>query len=154
MAEDNKLNLFSDDGNTVVLPSESNLDTTEDLISKDIGDAILGDIVKTIIIPEGTEIADNNYIFDFTELSLINSIQRETLKSLISLEGDVVLYLYKKESGLISFGMGEKFKLEQMVPLVKHHVFDNKIRVYKNFKIGEALDEVTTRDITKMRLHL
>ena len=50
--------------------------------------------------------------------------------------------------------MGDKYSLERLVPLVREYVFNNEIKVYKNFKVGDKPEEVDHKDITKMRLNL
>lgn len=156
MDGEQNIKLFNTDANDIALPSESLNDDSEDssLISESIDSAILGDKVKTIIIPEDTEINPNNYIFDFTNLESINVMQLNSLKSLVSKSGDIQLYLYNDKKGLMAFGMGDKYALERVVPLIKEHVFDNAIHIYKDFVAGGKLEEVSTRDITKMRLNL
>lgn len=156
MDENSNIKLFNADQNKIEMPS-INQDLSDEqakLISDDIQKAISGEQVKIIIVQEDIEISPLNYIFDFTDLSAINVIQKEALKALISKTGDIQLYLYKKQSGLIAFGMGNKYDLERMVPLIKHNVFNDEIKIYKNFKIGSTPEEVVSKDITKMRLNL
>lgn len=150
------IKLFKEDKNEVAMPSIGTDMTSEqeELISDSIDTAIGGEQVKVVILKEVEEIAENNYIFDFTDLQSINVIQKEALKSLVSNTGNVQLYLYKKGSGLTSFGMGDRYNLELMVPLVKNYVFNDEVKVYKNYKVGERVKEVIGKDITKMRLHL
>ena len=50
--------------------------------------------------------------------------------------------------------MGDKYSLERLVPIVKEYVFNNEIKVYKNFQVGKPVEEVDGKDITKMRLKL
>ena len=154
--ENSNIKLFNTDENSVAMPSiqENSIEVQSELISESIDKAILGQQVKTLILPEDIEIYPQNYIFDFTDLESINTIQREALKSVVSMHGDVELYLYKKSSGLMAFGKGEKYSLERMVPIVKQYVFENKIKIYKNFEPGKPVKEVVSRDITKMRLNL
>jgi hypothetical protein len=66
---------------------------------------------------------------------------------------NVSLYLYRKD-GLVKFGMGEKYSLEREIPLLRHFIFGDEIRVYKNYIEGEPIVEVTGRDVTQMRLNL
>ena len=156
MDNESTLKLFNTDPDAIVMPhisSEVSEDSSK-LISESINDAILGDQVKTLIIPEDTEIAPYNYIFDFSDLSSINVIQKSSLKSLISRYGDIQLYIYNKTKGLTAFGMGDKYSLERLVPLLREFVFNNEIKVYKNFRVGETPEEVDHKDITKMRLNL
>lgn len=156
MDNESTLKLFNTDPDAIAMPhisSEVSEDSSK-LISESINDAILGDQVKTLIIPEDTEIAPYNYIFDFSDLSSINVIQKSSLKSLISRYGDIQLYIYNKTKGLTAFGMGDKYSLERLVPLLREFVFNNEIKVYKNFRVGETPEEVDHKDITKMRLNL
>lgn len=156
MDNESTLKLFNTDPDAIAMPhisSEVSEDSSK-LISESINDAILGDQVKTLIIPEDTEIAPYNYIFDFSDLSSINVIQKSSLKSLISRYGDIQLYIYNKTKGLTAFGMGDKYSLERLVPLIREFVFNNEIKVYKNFRVGETPEEVDHKDITKMRLNL
>lgn len=150
------IKLFKEDRNEVAMPSINIEMTSEqkELISDDVSKAISGEQVKIVILKEVNEIAEDNYIFDFTELASINVIQKEALKSLVSNNGNVQLYLYKKGSGLTSFGVGERYNLEMMVPLVRNYVFNSDIKIYKNYRVGEPAKEVISKDITKMRLHL
>ena len=156
MDNESTLKLFNTDPDAIAMPhisSEVSEDSSK-LISESINDAILGDQVKTLIIPEDTEIAPYNYIFDFSDLSSINVIQKSSLKSLISRYGDIQLYIYNKTKGLTAFGMGDKYSLERLVHLLREFVFNNEIKVYKNFRVGETPEEVDHKDITKMRLNL
>lgn len=150
------IKLFKEDKNEIAMPSINIEMTSEqkELISDDINKAISGEQVKIVILKEVNEIAENNYVFDFTDLTSINVIQKEALKSLVSNNGNVQLYLYKKGSGLTSFGVGERYNLEMMVPLVRNYVFNSDIKIYKNYRVGEPAKEVVSKDITQMRLHL
>ena len=150
------IKLFKEDKNEVAMPSIDTEMTSEqaELISESIDKAIGGEQVKVVILKEVDEIAEDNYIFDFTELASINVIQKEALKSLVTNNGNVQLYLYKKGSGLTSFGSGDRYNLEMMIPLVRNYVFNSEIKIYKNYKVGEPAKEVISKDITKMRLHL
>lgn len=156
MDNESNIKLFNTDHNAVVMPHISTevSEDTANLMSDTLEKAILGDKVQTLIIPEDTEIAPYNYIFDFSDLQSINVIQKSSLKSLISRYGDVQLYIYNKTKGLTAFGMGDKYSLERLVPLLREYVFNNEIKVYKNFKVGERPEEVDHKDITKMRLNL
>lgn len=156
MDNGNSIKLFDVDKNDVVLPTIEKDATQQsaELISEEIDGAILGDKVKTLIIPEDTDIALYNYVFDFTNLQSINVVQKSSLKALISLHGDIQLYLYNDKNGLTAFGMGDKYSLERTVPLIKKFVFNDEIKIYKNFRVGKQLEEVVSKDITKMRLNL
>ena len=78
------------------------------------------------------------------------------IKQLIQYNSDSRAFTawYNSKNGLTAFGMGDKFLLERLVPLIREHIFNNEIKVYKNFKVGNPLEEVNSKDITKMRLNL
>lgn len=150
------IQLFGSDANDIAMPSIGTelSEEQQGLMSESISKAISGETVKTLLLPEDTEIAPLNYIFDFTDLTSINTVQKEALKGLVSYYGDVQLYLYKQKSGLTAFGMGDRYKLERMVPLIRSYIFNNEIKIYRNFAPGNPVEEVDTKDITRMRLNL
>lgn len=149
------IKLFDTNPDAVILPDNSLSETEEiqGITSDELSDAITGDQVKTLLLKEELDIAVYNYVFDLSDIDTMQPIQIESLKSILSRDGTVQIYLYKKEKGLVSVGFGDKYRLERMVPLLKTYVFDN-IRVYKDLKKGETPNEVIKRDITKLRLNL
>lgn len=149
------IKLFNNDSSQVTLPqvSEQKVAEQSSLKSQSIESAISGTKVKTIILPEEAVIDEHNFIFDFSEMETISVFQREAIKSLISTDGDTSLYLYKKNS-LVKIGCGDKYTLERMIPIVRAHVFDNGIRVFKDFGDSKPVQEVEGRDITQLRLNL
>lgn len=156
MDSNGNIKLFNTDQDNVAMPSigVATVDEQSALISESIEEAISGEQVKTLILPEDSEIAPLNYIFDFSDVQSINKIQQSALKALVARDGDVQLYLYRKQGGLTAFGEGNKYVLERMIPLIRHHVFNNEIKIYKNFAVGQEVEEVFAKDITKMRLNL
>ena len=152
------MKLFNSSNDNVVLPSvnEKVVQQQEQLMSADIQGAISGDTVKKLLLPESSKIDPCNFSFDFSEMQSVTVFQREALKSLGSKKEskqNVSLYLYRKD-GLVKFGMGEKYSLEREIPLLRHFIFGDEIRVYKNYVEGEPIVEVTGRDVTQMRLNL
>lgn len=148
------MKLFETSGDNIIMPSVNVSESDNDSLRSDsILGAITGEKVKTLIVPENTSIDETNYVFDFSETETVSVFQKEALKALASTNGDVSLYLYKK-SGLVKFGKGIQHNLERIIPLVRAHVFSNEIKVYKNFIPGEPVEEVESRDITKLRLNL
>lgn len=153
------IELFKDDGKTVVMPSLDNeLKESEQIKSKDITEAILGSTVATVIIQKDMHMELPNYVLDFSEYSEITMFQKESLSNLITtkpLDDGVktALYLYNGKK-MIKFGTGEIYKLEVIIPIIRDKVFDNQIRVYRNVDGISPLDELKTRDNTKVRLRL
>lgn len=148
------IKLISADPNKVALPSINNDNNDSDLISESIDGAILGEQVKTLIIPEENEIYPLNYVIDLTNYKTMSALQKQSLVALLSVYGDIELYLYSDSMGLVSFGMGDKYSLERLIPLVKQYVFDDELAIYKNLQSNGQYEVVKGRDITKMRLNL
>lgn len=145
------IELFGTDANSVVIPSIEEANT--ELYSENISEVLLAPKVDVISVPKDSKVNPNNFIFDFSNLDSISVMQKEVLKSLVSKDGNIELYLYRK-NGLISFGLGEKYYLERVIPLVKQWIFGDEIKVYKNFIPGKQIFEVTGRDFTKLRLNI
>ena len=152
------INLFKDDGKMVAMPSipstQSESDAQPALISKGIDEAISGEQVKTILLPEDNGIEAENYVFDLMEIESISTMQLNSLKCLLSRYGDIAVYLHTKRAGLKYVGDGERYELERLVPLIKHYVFDDMITVYKDLQPGGIAHKVESKDITKMKLNL
>lgn len=150
------IKLFNDSSDEVKLPSVTaeQLQEQQKLRSADITDAISGSTIKTLLLPEETRISDRNFVFDFSDTDKISVFQKEALKSLVTAnDGDTSLYLYRK-NGLVEFGKGVRHCLERLIPLMRACVFNNEIRVYKDFCVGKPVQEMESRDITKLRLNL
>lgn len=150
------ISLFNDDGNKVAMPSiNKELDQNDkELVSESIDNAILNEQVKTLLLPETEEISPINYIFDFSEVESATFMQMLTIKGLKSKDGDVSIYLYNKNKALFFIGYGEKYKLERTLPIIKKFIFEDKIKIYKNFERGKEVNLVEGMDITQMRLNL
>ena len=145
------IELFGTDANSVVIPSIEKANT--ELYSESISEVLLAPKVDVISVPKDSKVNQNNFIFDFSNLDSISVMQKEVLKSLVSQDGNIELYLYRK-NGLVSFGLGEKYYLERVIPLVKQWIFGDEIKVYKDFIPGKQIFEVTGRDFTKLRLNI
>lgn len=150
------ISLFNDDGNNVAMPSiKKELDQNDkELVSESIDNAILNEQVKTLLLPETEEISPINYIFDFSEVESATFMQMLTIKGLKSKDGDVSIYLYNKNRALFFIGYGEKYKLERTLPIIKKFIFEDKIKIYKNFERDKEVNLVEGMDITQMRLNL
>lgn len=152
------ISLFSDDGKTVAMPSIPSIAPEQSsqpaLISKGIDDAISGEQVKTILLPEDNEIEAENYVIDLMDTESVSTMQLNSLKCLLSRYGDIAIYLYTRKSGLKYVGEGERYELERLVPLIKHYVFDDKISVYRDLQQGGKANKIESKDITKMRINL
>lgn len=148
-------NIFSDDGSQAIMPDINKVDMQKDLMSDEnkVYENMLGETVSGLLIPKEANINADNFIFDFTDVEDISIFQKKAIESLISSDGTVSLYLYKKNN-LCEIGKGRKYFLDRVIPLIKVNVFNNSVRVYKDYCRGESVQEVTTQDITKFRLNL
>lgn len=150
------IKLFNNSNDKIEMPSmtDGDIENQQSLVSENIEDKISQHKIKALNIKEDTVIAPFNYVFDFSTTDNISVLKRNVLKSLIdNRNGDTTLYLYGK-SGLCEIGKGERYNLARVIPLIKSSVFDDTVRVYKDFQPNEPLKEVNRRDITKLRLNL
>lgn len=150
------IKLFNDDSNNVMLPTIQGQQTEEQsaLVSEDITKDINDDTVKTLRVKEELDIEPENFVLDLTNLEQITASQKQVMVSLISSKGTVAIYMYKPKQGLVKLGNGEKYSLERTLPLIRYYVFNNELKIYKNFEKGKPVVEVDTKDITKLRLNL
>lgn len=158
--DNNNISLFSDDGKSVVMPSASLTKESSEALpekSKDINveKAISGKKVKTVLLPEDTDIYERNFVLDLTNMTAITAMQLKVISALICKDGNTAVYLYKKSSGLTLLGYGYNYSLERNLPLIREHIFgDGEVKIYKNFSRNGELHEVLGSDITQLRLHL
>lgn len=153
--DESTIKLFKDDSTNVAMPSISIEQTEEQakLTSDDISSDISGETVKVIRVKEDVDIDPENFVLDLSDIDQVSASQKEVLKSLVIPDGTVSVYLYKKQ-GLIRLGGGDKYTLERLLPIIKEHVFNGELNVYKNFERGKPVETIDCKDITKLRLRL
>lgn len=151
---DESIKLFADDGTTVQAVNQKSADEYNNIRSEGVTDIISRDVVKTLILPEGKELAEENYVLDFTACESPTIFRREILKSIISTDKEnatVAIYLCNKDK-FVQIGWGEKYFLSRMLPLIKVNIFQDDIRVFKNVHHGDELQEVKGADLSDYKL--
>ena len=97
----------------------------------------------------------SNYLIDLSRLKSWSYMQRQSLKSLISKNGDTSIYLL---SGAVDkpvlLGKGKREILDFILPGIKQGVFDNQIRIYKDFDDESEKKEIDNLDVTDFKLDL
>lgn len=129
------------------------LKSGSELISEGLDRAILGDTVKSMMIPEDLNIAIPNYVIDFTSLDELYEFQMEAIDALLHPDGDVTIYAYTR-AGLAKLGRGLSSILDRILTLAISNLFEGKCTIYKDFIPGEPLKTVSEKDITTMRLSI
>lgn len=153
--EKSKVNLFDAPSDQLVMPGSSPQDLAKqaELTKSEIDNAIYGKEVKVIVLPEETSVEYPNYVIDLTNLSEITVFQKAALQNLLSKHGDTAIYFYLgKKFTRVGYGMA--YKLENLLSLTKKHIFGDEIKIYRNLEKGKPVDEVVSRDVTKLRLNL
>lgn len=147
--------LFKNNSEEVILPSNNITDT--DSVSDaniDISKAIYSDKgVKKVIIPEENSLSLPNYVLDFSDYNEINLFQKESLIDITSKSGDITLYLYNKKS-LVKFGVTDNANIGNVLILMKQHIFEDAIHIFKDVVPGKELNELYTRTVSSIRLDL
>ena len=153
MAE--SIDLFSDNGKDPLIPVVPQGNSVDDkLISKDISEAILGEYVKSIIIPESLDIVVPNYVLDFRGTEALRKHEVESLACLVDDEdGDIAIYACLG-NGLVSLGMGVSTRIERILPVYVQSLFGNSCRLYRDIERGKPLQEIKRHDVSKLRLRL
>ena len=149
--QSNDIKIF--EGNDdVVIPSIEQSDS-EKLKSEGIGDAISGDVVKSMIIPEDTDIILPNYVIDFSNIKEVFEIQIVALGAMLNENGDTALYIYNNgEMQRLGMAFGEV--LNRVLVSSVDNLFNGECILYKNVKVGEKAKVVKSNDITKLRLSI
>lgn len=152
------INLFSDDGKSVLLPNitSESLQEQKSLMSEGIDKVISEKTISPLNIKEGTHIDKENYIFDYSRVQSIDIFEKNVLKSLLDKErGNVSIYLYNKSGKLSYIGKGERYQLARILPLFKGNIFSEDLMILVNYVVGSSdVQLVSSKDITKLRLKL
>lgn len=148
------IQLFADNSDTVQSINSSSSSEYEALRSGDVEELIQRETVKTLVLPEDTQLAEENYVLDFSNYSNPTIFKREILKSLISKDKDtatVAIYLCN-DNKFVQIGWGEKYYLSRILPLIKLNIFGDDVGVYKNVHHNEPLQEVKGADLSEYKL--
>ena len=156
---DSNDSLFASNENEIALPSEALNEDDTGLPAgiEDVATIISKDTVEQVIIPDapGEEFDRSNYLIDLSRLKSWSYMQRQSLKSLISKNGDTSIYLL---SGAVDkpvlLGKGKREILDFILPGIKQGVFDNQIRIYKDFDDESEKKEIDNLDVTDFKLDL
>lgn len=153
--EKSKVSLFDAPSDQLVMPGTNQPDLAKqaELTKSEIDNAIYGREVKVIVLPEEANIEYPNYVIDLTDISEITVFQKASLQNLLSKHGDTAIYFYLgKKFTRVGYGMA--YKLENLLALTKKHIFGDEIKVYRNVERDKPVDEIVSRDVTRLRLNL
>ena len=139
--------------NTVAIPSMSQAKSNLNLISKGTEEALKGEYVKSVLIPESFNIILPNYVIDFTKITKVYQHQLQSLSSILVEDGDTAIYIYMKD-GLKKLGMGSGERLDRMLVAGITSIFNNQCKVFRDVDRGKKLIEVTLNDISGARLNI
>lgn len=169
MAE--RIELFADDGVAPIAPSTCNLEVTDpsnpkgekvninsvsqgvNLISQGVEDALKGDMVKSILIPETMDLMVPNYVMDFRKARKLKKYQVKALTSILADDGDTAIYVCLN-NGLEKLGMGIGARLDRVLPAGIQSIFGNDCVLYQDVERGKPLREIKQQDVNKVRLRL
>lgn len=126
-------------------------DNGSELMSEGVERAITGDVVKEVLLKEEFGIMVPNYVIDLSNVESVCKIQSMTLDAILDPEGDTAVYIYVSKS-LQKLGMGNGDILNRILVPVMKNVFDEKCKVYRDFKEGEPLNIVDGKSISSLRL--
>jgi len=146
--------IFEDIDKEIKIPTDKAIKTGNmDIISEGINEAITKDVVSAIIIPEEEIILQPNYVIDIDDIDEVENIQVEALDEILREDGDLAIYLYYK-GGIQKIGMSDSNTLHKIIVPAITNIFDNRCKIYRNFKPGTKLNVVNTKDISHLRLRI
>lgn len=166
----NDLGLFANNGETPAMPtpdikvknpnnpdgellSSHSVSNGHSLISSGVEEAIKGDTVKSIIIPETVDLLLPNYVLDFRKASIIKKHQVNALVSMLTDEGDCAIYFYLP-NGLERVGMAIGSVMDRVLPAGVQSIFGGACKLYQDVEKDKPLKEIKQQDISKIRLRI
>ena len=129
------------------------------LVTHGVEDAISGETVKALLIPEETDIYLPNFVLDFSEATLLRKHQIACIDSFIVETGDTALYIYIK-GAMNKVGMIDGAQAEAILPTCVAAVFGDKdhkncqCKLYKDVERGKPVNEISEADISTLRLKI
>lgn len=152
--DDNRdtIKIFNITDDSVVLPSGDTINN-EYLISDGLDQAISGDTVKSIMIPEEINILLPNYVIDFSNIKEIYEFQALALDSFIREEGDATIYINTK-TGITKLGHSDLDTLDKVLVTALSVLFNGECMVYRNYIPNKELQPVYKTDNNNIRLGL
>lgn len=154
--KNNEISIFSDNGEKAVIPSAESLGKSEDslnLKSDGIEKAILGETVKSLMIPESFELLLPNYVLDFREAKSLRKHQIQALATLVVDDGDINIYVCLG-NGMEKLGTGYSWKLDDIIVPGMQSIFGDQCRVYHNVERDKPVQELKVFDPTAIRLDI
>lgn len=149
------MDLFENDANEPVIPGECDegIETPSELMDCNIVDAISGEQVKSVIIPEASGIEVPNYVIDLSNIDSIYEYQTTALDAMLSPDGDTPIYAVTS-GGIVRLGFGDGNKIEQIFAIAINRVFSGECKVYKDFQSGKPAKSISEKQLTTMRLKI
>ena len=166
MAEN--IDLFANDGKAPVIPTvgpKVKLRDGEDeynqhsvshgasLISVGVEEAISGEMVKSVIIPETLDIGLPNYVLDFRGARNVRDHCLNALEGMLTDDGDTHIYIWLDKS-LSRVGMGIGSSLDRILAPGMQSMFGGMCRIYQDAETGKPVREIKQQDPSKIRLRL
>ena len=166
-----RIELFADDGAAPIAPSTANSEVADpsnpngekvnvnslsdgvSLISHGVEEALKGDMVKSLLIPETMDLLVPNYVMDFRKVKKLKKYQVKALTSIIAEDGDTAIYVCLS-NGLEKLGMGIGARLDRVLPAGVQSIFGDECMLYQDVEKGKPLREVKQQDVNKVRLRL
>lgn len=149
------INLFAEENDKLQIPTEKETESVEDskLISHGAEEALKGEYVKTILIPEDFIVTLPNYVIDFRGIEKIREHQISVISNMMADDGDTAIYAYL-DKGLIKLGMCNSDNVDEVFAAGIRNIFNNKCKIYKDIERGKPLREIRQKDASKIRLSI
>lgn len=134
----------------ITLPEFNSDNDANELISKNIEDAIQADIIKNVDIKETQEVDVPSYLIDIRNVP-ISQATLMTLKGMLK-GGDTSVYIRTSESSVIKVGTGDSYELYMILDDLLRLMYNGACKLYKN--TGSGFESIHSMDASSIRLNL
>ncbi|MBR1454664.1 MAG: hypothetical protein IJ593_08510 [Lachnospiraceae bacterium] len=149
------MSLFSDNGkpDNIAIPTCKSDNVDKNLISSGVEDALKGETVKSILIPEDFEMMVPNYVIDFTGVNKVMRHQLVAISDTFSDDGDTAIYAIIKGE-IQKLGMANGYNIDRIIVSGINSIFNGKCKLYQDVERDKPLKELSLFDIHKIRLNI
>ena len=134
----------------IALPEFNSNNNADELISKNIEDAIQADIIKNVDMKESTDVDVPSYLIDIRNVP-ISQATLMALKGMLK-GGDTSVYIRTSESSVIKVGNGDSYELYMILDDLLRLMYNGACKLYKNN--GNGFEPISSMDASSIRLNL
>jgi len=143
-----------DDSEMEIPKQEDNKDNIANkLMTVGIEEALVGDEVKSVLIPDDKSVIKPNYVINISNIKTVEHAQITALDSLLHVDGNVAIYLYMNNK-MQKVGMAYSNIVDRLIVVAVNNIFNNDCEIYKDVEVGKKVKMINSKDISYLRLSI